>query len=105
VTVLTGLIDRLAAGGVAASSGGPRKRRRDHGGEDHGGEVFLSPPKMRVRPFVRVFDARPRIGGNTRPLSREGGCGTMPVSQRASRERDSGKRNSLIGSVSGKGGD
>src|ERR1700678_1822740 len=60
MAVLAELVKGLAMIGVAdktAGPGGPRKRRRDCGCEHHSGEVSLSSAEMRVRPFVRVFDA------------------------------------------------
>src|SRR6202045_5505747 len=63
MTILAGLVKGLAmtcVAGKPAGPGGPRKRRRDCGCEHHGGDVFFPSAETRVRPFVRVVDARPR---------------------------------------------
>src|ERR1700751_5142583 len=51
VAILTGLVKRLAAIGVAGEPACPcglGKRSRDCGCEDHSGGVFLSPPQKRA---------------------------------------------------------
>src|ERR1700722_19452025 len=95
VRVPASLVKSLAmtcVAGQPAGPGGPRKRGRDCGCEDHGRGVFFSSAEGGVSgPFMRIVNAQ----------SRARVCRTVPPPRRVRRE-DAGRSTGIAGEGFGK---